>query len=240
MSEVILVASGKGGVGKTVIAANLGAVLAQRGKSVVLVDLNLGRRNLDICLGMENRIVYDLADAIMGICRIKQSLVKDRRFPALYLISAPQSRKKSFISEKEMIAFCADLKRSFDYVILDAPAGIEEILLSAAAASDRAVIVTVPEYAAIRDTDMVDEVLKESGIGRRSVVINKIMEGLYNKGVVPEPSEIAESLRLPITGLIPFDENIHISANIGVPIVLAKGSYVERNLSQIADRILKN
>ncbi len=235
-----MVASGKGGVGKTVLAANLGAILARRGASVVLVDLNLGRRNLDICLGMEDRIVYDLTDAITGICRIKQSLVKDRRFSSLYLISAPQCRKKPFISEKEMSTFCSELKRSFDYVILDAPAGHDQIVLGAAAAADRAVIVTVPEYAAIRDTDMLDEVLKESGIGKRSVVINKIMEGLYNKGIVPEPSAIAESLRLPISGLIPFDENIHISANIGVPIALAKGSYIEKNLTQIVDRIIKN
>ena len=240
MSEVILVASGKGGVGKTVLTANIGAILAQRGASVVLIDLNLGRRNLDICLGMENRIVYDLADAVTGICRIKQSLVKDRRFPALFLISAPQNRKKSFVSDQEMSSLCSELKRSFDYIIMDAPAGIDDIVTSAALTADRAVIVTVPEYAAIRDTDMLDELLRECGVEKRSVVINKVMAGLFNKGVVPDPSEIAESLRLPISGLIPFDENIHVSANTGVPIVLAKGSYIEKNLSNIVDRILKN
>ena len=240
MSEVVLVASGKGGVGKTVLAANLGAILAARRASVVLIDLNIGRRNLDICLGLENRIVYDLADAVTGICRIKQSLVKDRRFPSLCLISAPQNRKKTCISEQDMIALCSDLKRSFDYIILDAPAGYEEIVSSAAAATDRAVIVTVPEYAAIRDTDMLDLSLREAGILKRSVVINKIMPDLYNKGVVPEPAAIAESLRLPVSGLISFDENIHISANIGVPIALAKNSYIEQNLSHIADRIFSN
>lgn len=240
MSEVILVGSGKGGVGKTVFTANLGAVLAQKNRSVVLIDLNLGRRNLDICLGLENRIVYDLADAITGICRIKQSLVKDRRFPALYLISAPQNKNKPFVSEAEMIKLCADLKRTFDYIILDVPAGFDEIVAAAAAAADRAVVITVPEFAALRDTDLLDEGLREAGIGKRSVVINKIMPDLYNKGLVPEPAEVAESVRMPLSGLIPFDENIHVSANIGVPIALAKGSYIEMNFTKIAERILSN
>jgi len=240
MSEVILIASGKGGVGKTVLAANLGAILAKRGASVVLMDLNMGRRSLDICLGLEDRIVYDVADAVTGICRIKQALVRDRRFPSLYLISAPQNRKKRTITDKEMIALCGDLKKSFDYIIMDVPGGNDEIVFAAAAAADRALIVAVPEYASIRDTDAMDEALRECGVLKRQVVVNKIMEGLHGRGVVPEPEEIANSLRIPVCGLIPFDENIHISANIGVPVVLARGSYIEKNFSRIVDRFLKN
>lgn len=238
MGEIILVASGKGGVGKTVFTANLGAELAQRGASVVLIDMNIGLRSLDICLGLENRVVYDLTDAVSGTCSIKQSLIKDRRFKELYLISAPQVRNKHEITPEEMKLFCRDLKETYDYIIIDAPAGIDYGLSLAAAPADRAVIVTVPEYAAIRDADILDVFLRELGIYNRSVVINKIMAGLFKKGIVPDPMEIAEKLHLPVSGLIQFDQNIHISANIGVPVVTIKGSYIQRNFSVIADRII--
>ena len=238
MGEIILIASGKGGVGKTVFTANLGAELAQRGASVVLIDMNIGLRSLDICLGLENRVIYDLTDAITGTCKIKQALIKDRRFPELYLISAPQIRNKYEISSDEMKAFCRELKELYDYILIDAPAGVDDGLLLAAAPADRAVIVTVPEYAAIRDAELLDGVLKEIGIYNKCVVVNKIMANLYQKGLVPDPADIAESLRLPMTGLIQYDQNIHISANIGIPIVTAKGSYIQQNFSNIADRII--
>lgn len=238
MGEVILVASGKGGVGKTVFTANLGAQLALRQANVVVIDTNIGLRSLDICLGLEDRIVYDLTDVVTGTCRIKQALVKDRRFPDLYLMSAPQSKGKPTITPKDMTELCLELKKTYDYVLIDAPAGLDEGLLLSAAPADRAVIVTVPEINAIRDADLLDEMLNQMGIRNKSVVINKIMPALYQKGIVPDPSAISESLRLQISGLIPYDINIHISANIGVPIVLAKGSYIEQNFSAIANRIL--
>ena len=239
MGEVILVASGKGGVGKTVIAANLGAVLSRRGASVVLMDMNIGLRSLDICLGLENRIIYDLSDALSGVCRRSQALVKDRRFSELYLISAPQSRKKTNITISDMKGFCEELKESFDYIIVDGPAGIDEGMLLAAAPADRAVIVSVPEYAAIRDADLVDGALRELDIQKRAVVVNKVMRSLYGKSLVPDPSQIAESLHSPICGMITYDENIHISSNIGIPIALAEGSYIEKNFSNITERIIK-
>lgn len=238
MGEVILVASGKGGVGKTVFTANLGAQLALRQANVVVIDTNIGLRSMDICLGLEDRIIYDLTDVVTGTCRIKQALVKDRRFPDLYLMSAPQSKGKPTITPKHMTELCLELKKTYDYVLIDAPAGLDEGLLLSAAPADRAVIVTVPEINAIRDADLLDEMLNQMGIRNKSVVINKIMPALYQKGIVPDPSAISESLRLQISGLIPYDINIHISANIGVPIVLAKGSYIEQNFSAIANRIL--
>lgn len=238
MGEVILVASGKGGVGKTVFTANLGAELAQREATVVMIDTNLGMRSLDLCLGLEDRIVYDLSDVITGTCRIKQALIKDRRFPNLYLMSAPQSKEKFEIEPKDLEELCLELKKTYDYVLIDAPAGLDDGLLLSTASADRAVIVTVPEVSAIRDADLLDELLEEKGIYKKTAVINKIMPALYGKGIVPDPADIGESLRLQISGMIPYDINIHISANIGVPIVLAKGSYIERNFSAIANRIL--
>lgn len=238
MGEVIVIASGKDGVGKTVLAANLGAVLAQNNHSVVLMDLNFGSRNLDIYLGLENRIIYDLVDVVTGICRIKQALVRDRRFANLFLISAPQSRQKASISAEQLKALCHELKKVFDFIIIDAPAGNDGGLSLAISAADRAVVVTVPEYAAIRDTEIISDLLESKGIMNRSVVINKIIPELHQSGLVPEPEEIAEILRLPIAGLIAYDQNIHISTNMGVPIAAVQGSYIARNLNEIGIRIL--
>jgi septum site-determining protein MinD len=238
MGEVIVIASGKDGVGKTVLTVNLGAVLAQNNHSVVLMDLNFGSRNLDIYLGLENRIVYDLVDVITGVCRIKQAMVRDRRFPNLFLISAPQSRHKASVSPEQLQALCHELKKVFDYIIIDAPAGIGSGLALAVSPADRAVVVTVPEYAAIRDTEIISDLLESKGIVNRSVVINKIIPELHQSGLVPDPEEIAETLRLPIAGLIAYDQNIHVSTNMGVPIAAAQGSYIARNLNEIGSRIL--
>jgi septum site-determining protein MinD len=238
MGEVIVVASGKDGVGKTVLTVNLGAVLAQNKHSVVLMDLNFGSRNLDIYLGLENRIVYDLVDVVTGVCRIKQAMVRDRRFENLFLISAPQSRQKASVSHKQLIALCQELKKVFDFIIIDAPAGIGSGLSLAISPADRAVVVTVPEYAAIRDTEIISDLLESKGINQRSVVINKIIPELYQSGLVPDPEEIAETLRLPIAGLIAYDQNIHISTNIGVPIAATQESYISQNLIEIGTRIL--
>jgi len=177
---------------------------------------------------------------IDGTCRIKQALVKDKRFPELYLLSAPQNRSKATFTPADMKELCSQLSERFDYIILDAPAGINEDLMRAAAPANRAVIVTVPEHTAIRDAELVDAVLRSIGIRKRYVVVNKIMPDLLRRGIVPDPAEIAEHLRPPIAGLIPYDINIHIAANIGVPVVLSKGSYIEKNMAGIANRILFN
>jgi septum site-determining protein MinD len=238
MGKVILVASGKGGVGKTVFASNAGAKLAQEGYKVVLIDMNMGLRNLDICLGLENKVVYDVADVLTGVCRIKQALIKDRRFPELYLMSAPQNKQKAEITPLHMKVLCSKLKRNFDYIIVDAPAGIGEDLVIAGAGADLAVIITVPEYAAVRDADMLDQVLLEIGIKKRTYVINKVMSNLITTGLVPGIAEIAESMRPPMAGIIQYDDNIHIAANNGIPIVYREGTYIEKNYKKIVDRII--
>lgn len=239
MGKVILIASGKGGVGKTVFTSNAGAKLAQEGYKVVLIDMNLGLRSLDICLGLENKVVYDVTDVLTGVCRIKQALVRDRRFPELYMMAAPQSRNKAEITPLHMKVLCRKLRKNFDYIIIDAPAGIGEDLAIAGAGADTAVIVTVPEYAAIRDADALDQVLLNIGIKNRTYVINKVMANLIYTGLVPGISEIAETLRPPMAGIIQYDENIHIAANNGLPIVYKEGTYIEKNFRKILDRIIE-
>ncbi|HVI39856.1 MAG TPA: septum site-determining protein MinD [Anaerovoracaceae bacterium] len=239
MGKVILIASGKGGVGKTVFASNAGAKLAQEGYKVVLIDMNMGLRNLDICLGLENKIVYDVADVLTGVCRIKQALIRDRRFPELYLMSAPQNKQKAEITPLHMKVLCNKLKRNFDFIIIDAPAGIDEGLIMAGAGADAAVIVTVPEYAAVRDADALDQVLLEMGIKKRTYVINKVMANLICTGLVPSIAEIAETMRPNMAGIIQYDENIHIAANNGLPIVYKEGTYIEKNFKKILERIIE-
>lgn len=236
MGEVIVVASGKDGVGKTVITSNLGAVLAKEGHSVLLLDLNIGYRNLDISLGVENRVVYDLADVVMGVCRIKQAMIKITGVHNFFLISAPQNKGKTSISNVELSALCSELKKIFDFVIIDAPAVTENGLALAISSADKAVVVIVPEYAAIRDAEPLNAMLADKGIIKKCVIINKIMPGLYRTGLVPDPEEISEMLRLPIVGMVAFDQNIHISSNIGMPIAAVEDRYAE-TFKKIVDRI---
>ena len=239
MGEAILIASGKGGVGKTVFAANMGAALAKSGASVVLIDMNIGMRNLDICMGLESRVIYDLTDAIIGICSLKKALVKDRRFESLYLISAAQTQEKAKITPAEMRDLCQELKEKHDYVIIDAPSGIGAELQLAAAGADRAVIVTTAEYGALRDADALDRVLERIGIVSRSFVVNDVKEELLSRGAVPDLQEISESMRIPMAGGIPHENNVIVSVNIGVPVVMEEGSYFERNFRRIIQRILQ-
>lgn len=238
MGKVILVASGKGGVGKTVFASNAGAKLAMQGHKVVLVDMSIGLRNMDICLGLENKVVYDVADVLSGICRIKQALIKDRRFTDLYLISASQNRQKAEITPLHMKVLCDKLRKKFDYIIIDAPAGVDENLEIAAAGADIAVIITVPEYAAIRDADALDHLLIDLGIKERVYVINMVKSNLISSGLIPSIAEIAEMMRPEMAGIIQYDENIHIAANNGIPIVYKEGTYIEKNFTKIVERII--
>jgi septum site-determining protein MinD len=238
MGKAILIASGKGGVGKTIFTANLGVALAQKGISVVLLDMSIGMRSLDICLGLENRIVYDFSDVLSGICSMKQALIRDRRFPKLYLAAAPQYRKRTGITAENMKSFCKDLEEVYDIILIDSSGGLDECLLCAAAAASKAIIVTAPEYASIRDAEVLDQILQESGIKQRCIAINKVMKGLYRTGMVPDPEDIASCLRLPVCGIIAYDENIRISSNIGVPVGVKKdGNYIARNFSRIAERL---
>ncbi len=237
MGEVIAIVSGKGGVGKTMFTANLGGTMAQLGKKVVLIDMDMGLRNLDIFMGLENRVVYDVADVLGGVCRIRQALIRDRRFPDLYIIASPQNKEKVEITPLHMKVLCNKLKNRFDYIIIDSPAGIDEGFYNAISGADKVIIVTTPEYAAIRDADKVDKVLQEEGLENRKIVINKLKSDLINTGLMPGVTEVAGMLRAEIIGLIQEDDNIHIASNNGTPIILKKGTYIRQNFENIAARI---
>ena len=174
MSEVIVVTSGKGGVGKTTTSANVGTGLAMLGEKVILIDTDIGLRNLDVVMGLENRIVYNLVDVVEGNCRLKQALIKDKRYPNLYLLPAAQTRDKSAVTPEQMIKLTDDLKDDFDYILLDCPAGIEQGFYNAIAGADRALVVTTPEVSAIRDADRIIGLLEHAQIGAIDLIVNRI------------------------------------------------------------------
>lgn len=238
MGKVFLIASGKGGTGKTMFAANFGATLAKRGNSVVILDLDLGLRNLDLYFGLENNVVYDVYDVLTGVCRIKQALIKDKRFEELYVMAASPSRDDGTLTPLHMQVLCEKLKNTYDYVIIDAPSGIDDGLVLSAAGTDEAIIVTMPEYSALRDADTLDRELFKLGIKNRYVVLNKVIAEMMSSGYAPRLREITTILRPPLAGVIQFDENIQISTNLGVPIVLKDGTYIQENFDKIIDRIL--
>lgn len=238
MSNVILIASGKGGTGKTFFASNLGALLAMKGEKVVLIDMDMGLRNLDLYLGLESRVVYNVMDVVSGVCKIKQALIRDRRFDELYLMAASPMRDLRDITPLHMQVLCEKLKENFDYVIIDAPAGIGEGLEISAAPADLSIIITEPDYASVRDADILDKVLTEIGLSKRFCVINKVNAELMAIGAVPGVLSIAKELRVEIAGIIQYDANILIANNRGIPIVVKQDSYIAENLNKIVERVL--
>lgn len=237
--KAIVFVSGKGGTGKTVLVSNLGAILAMQGYKVALVDMDLGLRNLDLCLGLQNQVVYDLADILLGVCKVKQALIRDKRFNELYLIPAPQYITEGDITPLHTKVLCEKLKKSFDYILIDAPAGIGEGFELAVSGADEGLVVTTPEYSALRDADAVAGLLKESGITVRNYIINKVHADLMRGGFIPDLEEIAGQMRIPLLGIIQEDENIHIAAINGIPVVLKEDTYIRKNFEKITDCLLK-
>lgn len=219
MSEVIVVTSGKGGVGKTTSAANIGAGLARMNKKVVLVDTDIGLRNLDVVMGLENRIIYNLVDVAEGSCRIRQALIKDRQYPGLFLLPAAQTRDKSAVSPEQMIKLVDGLKESFDYIILDCPAGIEQGFRNAIAAADRAVVVTTPEVSSIRDADRIIGLLESSGIKKIDLIINRIRMEMVKRGEMMSVEDVLDILAVNLIGAIPDEDSVVIASNHGEPVV---------------------
>ena len=238
MGKVILIASGKGGTGKTMFTANAGAILAQKGYRVALLDMDMGLRNLDLCLGLEDRVVYDMVDVLTGLCRIKQALIRDKRFDSLYIMAAPPSSKIADLTPLHLKVLCKKLRETFDYVLIDASAGVGETVLMPAAGADCAVIMTVPEHAAVRDADVLCALLAENGVKDIKYVINKVKRELVNTGFVPKINEIAEKLRAEMVGIIQYDDSIHLATNNGLPVVFKKGTYIEENFAKIVNRII--
>ena len=219
MSEVIVITSGKGGVGKTTTAANIGIGLAQLGKKVVMVDTDIGLRNLDVVLGLENRIVYNLVDVVEGNCRMKQALIRDKRYEQLYLLPSAQTRDKTSVTPEQMKKLCDELKQSFDFVLLDCPAGIEQGFRNAIAGADKALVVTTPEVSAIRDADRIIGLLEANDIHKIDLVINRIRMDMVERGDMLSKDDVLDILAVDLIGIVPDDENIVISTNQGEPLV---------------------
>ncbi|MDE6635936.1 MAG: septum site-determining protein MinD [Lachnospiraceae bacterium] len=219
MGEVIVITSGKGGVGKTTTTANLGTGLAKMGKSVVLIDTDIGLRNLDVVMGLENRIVYNLVDVIEGTCRINQALIKDKRNPSLYLLPSAQTKDKTAVSPEQMRKLAEELKEKFDYILMDCPAGIEQGFQNAIAGATRALVVTTPEVSAIRDADRIIGLLDAAEMDRTDLIVNRLRADMVKKEEMMSSDDVVEVLGINLIGVVPDDENIVISTNKGEPLV---------------------
>lgn len=219
MSEVIVITSGKGGVGKTTTSANVGTGLAKLDKKVVLIDTDIGLRNLDVVMGLENRIVYNLVDVIEGNCRIKQALIKDKRYPNLHLLPSAQTRDKTSVTPEQMRKLVEELREDFDYILLDCPAGIEQGFKNAIAGADRALIVTTPEVSAIRDADRIIGLLEANEVRKIELIVNRVRMDMVKRGDMMSITDVVDILAIDLIGAVPDDENIVVSTNQGEPLV---------------------
>ena len=213
MGEVIVITSGKGGVGKTTTTANIGTALAMMGKKVVLLDTDIGLRNLDVVMGLENRIVYHLVDVTENRCRLHQAMIKDKKLETLSLIPAAQTRDKSAVSEEQMQKITGALKQDFDYVLIDCPAGIEQGFKNAVAGADRALVVTTPEISAVRDADRVIGLLEAAGMPQPEVIVNRVRFDMVRRGEMMSIDDILDILAVELIGIVADDEdcNLHQS-----------------------------
>ncbi len=239
MGEAIVITSGKGGVGKTTTSANLGTALALQGKKVCLVDTDIGLRNLDVILGLENRIIYDIVDVIKGRCKVQQALVKDKRFEnGLFLLPAAQTTDKNAINVDEMKVLISDLKRDYDYVLIDCPAGIEQGFKNAVAGADRAIVVTTPEISAVRDADRIIGLLEQEDIEPPKLIINRIRRNLTASGDALDVNDITTHLSIDLLGIVLDDEKVISSSNKGEPVVMNPANPAAIGYRNIARRIL--
>ncbi|MBR5641189.1 MAG: septum site-determining protein MinD [Firmicutes bacterium] len=237
MGIVALVTSGKGGAGKTTITVNLGATLAQKGARVCLVDFNMGLRNMDIYLGMEDCSLFDLGDVLTGVCKVEKALVRDERFGRLYMLPCPQFKEINGVTAQHVAGLFAVLKKNFDYILVDMPTGIGQTMENAASAADIGIVVVTPDYVSLRNADTVDRKLDVCGLKRRCYLINQVDLELLRSRSVPGIEHIARNMSTPMAGIITWDENIHAGNNMGSPVVLASDSYIAKNFSSIALRI---
>ncbi|NMB46222.1 MAG: septum site-determining protein MinD [Firmicutes bacterium] len=235
--RVLVVTSGKGGVGKTTTAANIGAGLALLGRTVCLIDADIGLRNLDVVLGLENRIVYDLTDVVEGSCRLRQALIKDKRTENLYLLPAAQTKEKDAVAPDQMRALCDELREEVEYILVDCPAGIERGFKNAIAGADEAIIVTTPEVAAVRDADRIIGLLEAAELYEPRLIVNRIRPQMVRAGDMMGIDDIIEILAIDLLGVVPDDEDIIVSTNRGEPVVLDRRSRAGQAYCNIARRL---
>jgi len=235
VAKVITITSGKGGVGKTTATASLSVALGLSGQRVVAIDADIGLRNLDVVMGLENRIVYDIVDVTEGHCRLRQALIKDKRVPELYLLPAAQTRDKTAVSPEDMIRLCDQMRDDFDFVLIDSPAGIEQGFRNAIAPADKVLIVTTPEVAAVRDADRVIGLIEAEEKGPASLIINRLKPEMVRYGNMLTTEDVIEILAIDLIGIVPEDKAIIISTNRGRPVVLdgrAPAGLAFRNIAQ--------
>jgi septum site-determining protein MinD len=234
-AKVVTITSGKGGVGKTTITANLSAALASQGQKVVCIDADIGLRNLDVVLGLENRIVYDLVDIVEGRCRLRQAMIRDKRVDSLYLIPAAQTRDKTSVSPSDMVRLCDDLRTDHDWIIIDSPAGIERGFRNAIAPADHVYIITNPEVSAVRDADRIIGLVEAEEKGPAYLIINRLNPDMVRKGDMISTQDIVDLLAIDLIGIIPEDEDVLISTNRGLPVSLdgkSRAGEAFRNISR--------
>lgn len=238
MGTSIVVTSGKGGVGKTTTTANIGTALAMEGNKVCLVDADTGLRNLDLHLGLENRIVYNLVDVVEGTCRLKQALIKDKRYETLFLLPTAQTKDKTAVTPEQMLELVETLKNEFDYIIIDCPAGIEHGFENAVAGADKAIVVTTPEVSAVRDADRIIGKLEAKGFEDHQLVVNRIRHEMTKKGEMLNIDDMTDILAIKLLGIVPDDEKIVISTNRGEPAVTDNESKAGQAYRNIAKRLM--
>ncbi|MBI9045112.1 MAG: septum site-determining protein MinD [Anaerolineaceae bacterium] len=236
-ATIITVTSGKGGVGKTTAVANLGVALASNGSKVVCIDGDIGLRNLDVVLGLENRIVYDLVDIVEGRCRLKQAMIRDKRLPELYLIPAAQTRDKTAVSPSDMVNLCEQLREEYDWVLIDSPAGIERGFKNTIAPADKVLVVTNPEVSAVRDADRIIGLVEAEEKGPAQLIINRVNYEMIRRGDMLTSEDIIDLLAVELIGLVPEDENVMIATNRGHPVTLDSKGKAGRAFANIAKRL---
>ncbi|HHW37582.1 MAG TPA: septum site-determining protein MinD [Bacillales bacterium] len=235
MGEAIVITSGKGGVGKTTTSANLGTALALTGKKVCLVDTDIGLRNLDVVMGLENRIIYDLVDVVEERCKLQQALIKDKRFECLYLLPAAQTKDKSAVFPEQMKKLVGELKQDFDYILIDCPAGIEQGFKNAVAGADKAVVVTTPEVSSVRDADRIIGLLEQEEVESPKLIVNRIRNHMMKNGDMLDVDEIVAILAIDLLGIVGDDDTVIKASNNGEPIALdptSKASIAYRNMAR--------
>lgn len=236
--RVIVITSGKGGVGKTTTTSNISVALARAGYKVVAVDADIGLRNLDVVMGLENRVVYNFIDVLEGTCRLNQALVRDKRVDNLFLLPAAQTRTKDAVSSEQMQELCGMLRKEFDFILLDSPAGIESGFRNASIGADEALVITTPEVPAVRDADRIIGLLESMGKSPIRLVINRLRSRLVKQGEMLDVRDVLDILAIDLVGIVPEDDSVVKSANRGEPLTFGDSAPAAQAFQRIASRIL--